>query len=74
MPRTVKTAPNRVESLFHEARKRSPAERDAYLDGACGDDDRLRARVEALLASDQDSSTSSDRFGTWADTCSSCSC
>ncbi len=39
-----------VETLFHAATSRpSGAERDAYLDGACGDDAELRSRVEALL-------------------------
>ena len=27
----------------------TPAERDAYLDGVCGEDAELRARIEALL-------------------------
>ena len=40
----------RIEELFQEARKRATAgERAAFLDGACGDDADLRARVEALL-------------------------
>ncbi len=40
-----------IETLFHAATTRAAgAERRAYLDGACGDDADLRARVEALLA------------------------
>ncbi len=40
----------RVESVFHAAMsRRSTNERAAYLDGACGDDDRLREKVETLL-------------------------
>jgi WD40 repeat protein/serine/threonine protein kinase len=42
---------DREEALFAAALERpTPAERAAYLDGACGDDAALRARVEALLA------------------------
>ena len=38
-------------TVFAEALERTdPAERAAYLDGACGDDAALRRRVEALLA------------------------
>ncbi len=38
-------------TIFAEALERTdPAERAAYLDGACGDDAALRRRVEALLA------------------------
>jgi WD40 repeat protein/serine/threonine protein kinase len=42
---------DREEALFTAAlEKRKPAERAAYLEGACGGDDALRARIEALLA------------------------
>jgi hypothetical protein len=42
---------DREEALFAAAlEKRTPAERAAYLEGACGDDHALRARIEALLA------------------------
>jgi serine/threonine protein kinase len=38
------------EAIFAAALERtSPAERQAFLDEACGDDHALRARVEALL-------------------------
>jgi hypothetical protein len=37
--------------LFLEVLDREPAERAAYLDGACGGDDALRRRIEALLRS-----------------------
>jgi eukaryotic-like serine/threonine-protein kinase len=41
----------RLEPIFHAACARAAgAERQAYLDGACGDDADLRTRVEALLA------------------------
>src|SRR2546421_2752392 len=39
----------RIEDLFQSARTRTPAERAAFLDGACGTDAELRAEVEALL-------------------------
>jgi serine/threonine protein kinase/tetratricopeptide (TPR) repeat protein len=41
-----------AESIFTAARRRSPDERSAYLDGACGEDAPLRARVDALLAAE----------------------
>ncbi len=40
------------ESLFHRAREKSdPAERAAFLKQACGGDETLRQRIEALLHS-----------------------
>jgi Tol biopolymer transport system component len=39
-----------IERLFHEARERTPAERDAFLALACADDPTLRREVESLLA------------------------
>jgi serine/threonine protein kinase/WD40 repeat protein len=39
-----------IEELFHEARARRPAERDAFLARACADDAALRREVESLLA------------------------
>ena len=39
-----------IERLFHEARERTPAERDAFLARACADDPPLRREVESLLA------------------------
>ncbi|RMH55974.1 MAG: serine/threonine protein kinase [Bacteroidetes bacterium] len=44
----------RIEALFHEALNRPPAARAAFLEAACGEDDELRAAVEALLAADAD--------------------
>ncbi len=47
--------PKDIESLFHEALKRpSPAERSAYLDGACAGDAELRAEAEALLVAHEE--------------------
>ena len=44
-----------VEAIFTAAlEKRSPAQRAAYLDGACGNDADLRARVETLLKAHDD--------------------
>ncbi len=46
------TFQNRSEKeIFFEALdKKTPEERTAFLDGACGKNPALRARVEALLA------------------------
>jgi signal transduction histidine kinase len=45
----------KVEDIFLAALERkSPAERVAYLDGACGEDAALRAQVEGLLRSHQE--------------------
>ncbi|MHC4539925.1 MAG: protein kinase domain-containing protein [Planctomycetota bacterium] len=44
-----------AEQIFHEAVEISdPGERAAYLDGACRDDHKLRAAVEALLHADRE--------------------
>ena len=39
-----------VDTLFHVALERDPADRAAFLDDACGQDDDLRHEVESLLA------------------------
>src|SRR6266550_978561 len=39
----------RIEELFQSARTRGPAERAAFLDGACANDAELRVEVETLL-------------------------
>jgi serine/threonine protein kinase len=39
----------KVETLFHQALKFTPAERPAFLAGACGEDDALRRKLEDLL-------------------------
>ncbi len=49
-----------IEDLFNTALERSPNERDAWLRGACGDDEVLRAEVIELL--DQDSRVVQDGF------------
>ncbi|MBP7572164.1 MAG: hypothetical protein KBA95_19070, partial [Acidobacteria bacterium] len=41
---------SRVTDLFHAALERGPCERAAFLDGACGGDEALRAEVMSLLA------------------------
>ena len=43
----------RVKELFHSARERAAEERPAFLAEACGDDTALRAKVEALVAADE---------------------
>jgi WD40 repeat protein/serine/threonine protein kinase len=46
-----RTEPNgRIEWIIRQAQLRSPAERAAFLDGACAGDLALRRRLEALLA------------------------
>jgi len=45
------STPKRESEIFNSALERtSPAERAAFLDGACGEDADLRARVGALLS------------------------
>jgi serine/threonine protein kinase/predicted ATPase len=39
----------KVNKIFEAVLARAPAERSAYLDGACADDPRLREEVESLL-------------------------
>ena len=46
----------RVETLFHASLARTPGtEREAFLDGACGNDAALRERVEALIVAHEES-------------------
>src|SRR6516225_3206687 len=48
---TAMPTADREEALFAAAlEKPTRAERTAFLEGACGDDHALRARIEALLA------------------------
>lgn len=42
----------RIEEVFLEAAARAGAERESFLDEACGDDGALRAEVEAMLATE----------------------
>jgi serine/threonine protein kinase/WD40 repeat protein len=47
----MSTNPPDIKSIFGRALEiESPVDRAAYLDGACGVDDGLRAEIEALLA------------------------
>src|SRR5262245_35740785 len=39
-----------VDQLLQEALEREPAERAAFLDLACGDDDELRREIESLIS------------------------
>jgi len=39
----------KVEELYHAALEKQPAERKAFLDQACGEDERLRREVRSLL-------------------------
>jgi serine/threonine-protein kinase len=39
-----------IETLFHAAREREPAERGPFLDEACAGDEELRREIDSLLA------------------------
>ena len=39
----------REEEIFYQALEKSPGQREAYLAEACGDDQKLYSRIEALL-------------------------
>jgi len=43
----------RAEELFHASLERSPEDRRAFLDEACGADTELRAQVERLVSKDE---------------------
>ena len=43
----------RAEELFHAALERSPEDRRAFLDSACGEDTELRQQVEILISKDE---------------------
>jgi hypothetical protein len=47
---SVTPAQQREEALFAAALAKAPGDRAAFLDGACHADPALRARLEALLA------------------------
>src|SRR5262245_7406867 len=42
-----------VDKLLHAALQRAPEERDAFLRGACGGDERLEREVRSLLNLEQ---------------------
>lgn len=51
-------------TIFIEALDLQPGDqRQQYLDGACGDDDQLRARIESLLSAHDSPQTPLARFG-----------
>jgi len=43
----------RAEELFHAALERSPEDRRAFLDEACGEDTELRQQVDTLVSEDE---------------------
>jgi len=45
----MSSSERREDWILREARKRPPAERAVFLDGACGEDPAIRQRVEGLL-------------------------
>jgi len=46
---------SRVSHLYHAALARAPEERAAFLQDACGDDERLRQEIESLLGYESES-------------------
>jgi hypothetical protein len=46
---SMSESPDKLEALFDAVVELPPAERQAYLNRACGDDEELRRRVERLL-------------------------
>jgi eukaryotic-like serine/threonine-protein kinase len=44
---------HKIETIFHAALEHEAAKRGAFLDIACGGDELLRQKVDALLSSDQ---------------------
>ena len=54
IPKPAMNEPNSEETVFTTARQLPPTDRAAYLNQACGDNEPLRRRIEALLnASEQ---------------------
>ena len=49
---TPRSRHDRVSELLLEALELAEPQRDAFLTGACGDDEELRAEVESLLGYD----------------------
>jgi len=49
MPDTTNDRWKRIESLFHAARERAPADREAFLQEACAGDSSLHDEVASLL-------------------------
>ena len=41
----------RIETLFHQAAEIDPTQRDAFIEGACQGDLELRAELDSLLSS-----------------------
>jgi eukaryotic-like serine/threonine-protein kinase len=50
-----------LEDLFHAALDRAPADREAFVVGACGGDAGLRREVERLLHADEQASSFVDQ-------------
>lgn len=42
-----------IKTIFHSAQECAPADRELFLDSACGDDNSMRQEVESLLAADE---------------------
>src|SRR5262245_30350716 len=50
MPKMNPERWRQIETLFHAACEREPAQRDAFLEAACAGDEELRRRIDLLLA------------------------
>ena len=53
----------RAEELFHAALEKSPEDRRAFLDGACGQDTELRLQVEILVSAEENAGSFLDKSG-----------
>jgi serine/threonine protein kinase len=53
----------KAEELFHAVLERSPEERSAFLDSACGQDTELRRQVELLVSAEENAGSFLDKAG-----------
>ena len=52
---------NRIKELFQAVSEREPHERQAFLEGACGDDRALQGEVESLLTAHDEAGSFAER-------------
>ena len=57
----------KLQAIFDAAVALPEAEREAYLDEACGDDGELRQEVEALLSADSANTSKSSSGNRWCE-------
>src|SRR5215469_14869030 len=53
----------RAEELFHAALEKSPEDRRAFLDSACGQDTELRRHVDLLVSAEENAGSFLDKAG-----------